>query len=298
MKNARWLALIAAAMSIGLLLSLLLQNGEVTDPGQAAPRSTAGAPRHPSAVPSGKTAAPMPPNAAINFDEMRDRFHSAASYAAFIQDAMQRPDQGGRFYAFVAYQRCREVAALPATPQYQGVPAAIAAAQEAVAGLQRRCHGVLEQFPSEAVLQAALLHSNARSPDALLIERGSLKPVTRETSGSDIARAFATRDPYLIAGTLDANLDFIADRLGPEFAHGQEQALLYQAMAAASCEIIGDCEGNYRLALACASGEACSQTNFAAYVRQGVPAESKALYDRTAARIVGIARARALALPE
>jgi len=289
MKHARWLMLIAAAVSIGLLLSLAFREAEPA-PGiapQLPKRHIQSAPlSHPPVQLAGLAASR---GSAAAFEQMRARFDSATGYAAFIQDAMQRPDEGGRFYALLAYQRCREFAALSAAPVLRGAPEAVAAARTIVAGLAQRCHGVMEQFPNEQLLTGALLHSNARRPDALLIERGTLRPATREASESDIARALATRDPYLIAATMNANLDFIADQLGPEFRNGQEQALLYQAMAAASCEIARDCKGNYQLALFCAAGEPCLHTDFAAYIRQGVPAESLQLYDRTLTRILQLA---------
>lgn len=291
MKHARWLALIAAAVSIGLLLSLALREEEPA-PGMASPSAVSFIPSAPLPHPPVQLAGlPASADSAAAFERMRARFDSANSYAAFIQDAMQRPDEGGRFYALLAYQRCREAAALSSAPVLRGRPEAVAAARGVVADLTLRCHGVMEQFPSEQLLTGALLHSNARRPDALLIERGTLRPATREASESDIARALATRDPYLIAATMNANLDFIADRLGPEFRNGQEQALLYQAMAAASCEIAKDCKGHYQLALFCAAGEPCLHTDFAAYIRQGVPAESLPLYDRTLHHILQLAHA-------
>jgi len=292
MKHARWLVLAAAAVSIGLLLSFAFREEEPV-PGMALHLPANQLPSAPlSHPPVQLTGLATFQGSAAAFERMRARFDSADGYAAFIQDAMQRPDEGGRFYALLAYQRCRAVAALSAAPVLRGRPEAVAAARSVVADLARRCHGVMEQFPSEQLLTGALLHSNARRPDALLIERGTLLPATREASESDIARALATRDPYLIAATMNANLDFIAERLGPEFSNGQEQALLYQAMAAASCEIARNCKGNYQLALFCAAGgEPCLHTDFAAYIRQGVPAESLQLYDRTLKHILQLAHA-------
>jgi hypothetical protein len=291
MKNARWLGLCAAAVSIGLLISLLIRPEEEAP----SPRATyqAGVARNsqePAANPAPLTAQVTGSDAQKAFERTRTRFRSSMAYAAFIQDAMQRPDEGGRFYALLAYRRCREAAAIPAGAVLDGRPEAIAVAQQTFGALKQRCNGVLDQFPNERDLIAALMHSNARNPDALLIERGSVKPSTKEQSRNDIRRAFDTHDPYLIAATLDANIDFIADHLGPEFSNGREQALLYLAMAGARCEIIGECQDNYLLALSCAGGEKCIHTNFDDYVRHGVPAESRSLYDRTRARIIDLAR--------
>jgi len=293
MKQARWLVLVAAAVSIGLLLSHFLRRGDAADaasmpPPAQLPQASQGGTRIASAA-----AAPLWPTAPAPSAAMRARFESAGNYAAFIQDAMQRPSEGGRFYALMAFEKCREVAALAAAPVLEGKPDAVTSARKVVADLTQRCRGVMEQFPSEHSFTEALRYSNARDPDALLIERGTLRPATREASESDIARALATQDPYFIAATMDANLDFVTDQLGPEFRNGQEQALLYQAMAVASCEIVGNCKGHYRLALFCAAGEPCLHTDFAAYVKQGVPAGSLQLYERTLNRILQLAHPRA-----
>ncbi|MGB9991465.1 hypothetical protein [Pseudoduganella rhizocola] len=291
MKHARWLVLVAAAVSIGLLLSHFLTRGGSGD-AASVQLSPVQPPQAAYASPRILAVMPLSPTSPAPSAAMRARFETAANYAAFIHDAMQRPSEGGRFYALMAFEKCREVAALSAAPVLQGRPDAVLAARKTIADLTQRCRGVMEQFPSEHLFTEALLYSNARSPDALLIERGTLRPATKEASESDIARALATQDPYFIAATMDANLDFVTDRLGPEFRNGEEQALLYQAMAVAGCEIAGNCKGHYRLALFCAAGEPCVHTDLAAYVKQGVPAESQELYERTLGRILQLARGR------
>ena len=37
--------------------------------------------------------------------EIRRRFETSTNYAAFIHDALSRPEEGGRFFAYVAYNK-------------------------------------------------------------------------------------------------------------------------------------------------------------------------------------------------
>jgi hypothetical protein len=295
MKNARWLALSAAAVCIGLLLSLFFARGDASDAGPMPPPSVRPPPADRAGTHVPAAAAPLSLIAPAPSAAMRARFESAANYAAFIHDAMQRPGEGGRFYALMAFEKCREVlqAELPAADGADAAPRAAAIA--GLRALRQRCEGVPQQFPDEAIVAAALRHENARgTPDALFAERGLLLPTSRENSAGDMARAYASNDPYLIAVTLDSNLDFFADKLGDEYRNGGEQGTLYLAMAAARCEITGDCGNNYRAWIQCVSTPDCSSTDYRIMIRASLPPESRDLYDRTVNRLLEFSSRRAI----
>lgn len=291
MKHARWPVLVAAAVSIGLLLSTFLRTGEEPET-HAAPSASH---RAPAPLPGGP--APLHAPASLTADApsraMRQRFETAANYAAFIQDAMQRPGEGGRFYALMAFEKCREVLRAEVPPPREGQPAARTVAIAGIRDLQQRCAGVPQQFPDEALMAAVLRRDNARIPDALFAERGFLLPASREASRSDLQRAIASKDPYLIAATLDANLDFFAGEVGPEFRDGEEQGTLYLAMAAARCEIIGDCLHNYRGWLQCLAAGDCTDADYRRTIRAALPPDSRDLFDRTVPALIQMSVARA-----
>ncbi|UGQ47115.1 hypothetical protein [Massilia endophytica] len=294
MRNARWPVLILAAVAIGLLLSFFIRPSDQEAPHPAATqpaRMAVANALHPAAPGATRVPGSPPPTAA-----MRQRFETAENYAAFIQDAMQRPEEGGRFYAWIAYVRCMEVARADtrrASAADRG--AVLQAAVRVIGELQHRCRDVAAYYPDERAVQAALRYSNARgAPDALLNERGALLPPSRETSVADLQHAYASNDPYLIAATLDANIDFFAESLGEEFRTGDERPLLYMAMSVAVCEIVGDCANSYRALLPCLNGAACESTDYREYVRATVPPESRELFDKTRKRLLQIARERAI----
>lgn len=297
MRHARWLVLVAAAVSIGLLLSRFFPRGDAADAADAAdtrplaqlPHASHGSTR------IGSAAAPLSLTAPAPSAAMRARFESAGNYAAFIHDAMQRPSEGGRFYALMAFEKCREIlrVELPAGESTAAGPRATAIA--GLRALRQRCEGVPQQFPDEAIVAAALRYANARgTPDVLFAERGLLLPTSPETSAADMARAYASNDPYLIAATLDSNLDFFAHKLGDEYRDGGEQGTLYLAMAAARCEITGDCSNSYRAWIQCVSAPACSSTDYRVMIRTSLPPESRDLYDRTLNRLLEFSSHRAL----
>lgn len=297
MKNARWLVLIAAAVSIGLLLSMFFVRGDAADTGAAplpaVPLPQAGAPK--AGTPASAAAAPLSLTAPAPSAAMRARFESAGNFAAFIHDAMQRPSEGGRFYAFMAFEKCREILRVELPAADAADPAPRAAAIGGLRALRQRCEGVPQQFPDEELVAAALRQANTRgTPDALFAERGLLLPTSRETSAADIGRAFASNDPYLIAATLDSNLDFFAHKLGDEYRDGGEQGTLYLAMAAARCEITGDCGQNYRAWIQCISAPECGSTDYRVMIRASLPPESRDLYDRTLHRLLELSSRRAL----
>jgi hypothetical protein len=294
MRNARWPVLIIAAVAIGLLISFFIQPSEPEAPASGPAMRLAPA----AAVQSRHAAAPVSPRTAgavhLPTAAMRQRFETAENYAAFIQDAMQRPQEGGRFYAWLAYVRCGEVARAKVRGGDAGNPV-YQTAVRVIGELQRRCRDVGAYFPDERALIAALRHSNARGyPDALMNERGALVPSSRETSVADLQRAYASNDPYLIAATLETNIDFFAESLGEEFRSGEERPLLYMAMSAAACEIAGNCADSYHALLPCLHGAGCEFSDYRDYVRATVPPESRELFDKTRNRLLLIARERAI----
>lgn len=217
---------------------------------------------------------------------MRARFETASNYAAFIHDAMSRPSEGGRFYAQLAHIRCMEAgsAKLDAAVPSVAHPARQAEALRFAAALQERCAGVAEQFPDTATFWRALKHSNARgTPDQLL-----MIPLmaSSQSGGEDLRRAQELGDPYLLAATLEVNVEQVAESIDPAYAEGRNREVLFTAAGAAACEIVGDCRDNWRLKFFCAVGGHCEFDDYRDFARAGLAPGQRPLFDTTLKALV------------
>ncbi|HYP30235.1 MAG TPA: hypothetical protein VES00_00085, partial [Burkholderiaceae bacterium] len=136
-------------------------------------------------APDASQAARGPAERAASTAAMRAEFEAAARYADFIAQAMRRPEQGGEFYALLAWKRCDAVGS-------HGGGAAPGAGNEAfradalalVQDLAKRCVGVQVTWPTiDALGQAA----QRGGRDVLLPEdgRGIVAPARRETADAD-----------------------------------------------------------------------------------------------------------------
>lgn len=235
------------------------------------------------AVPRQNSPAPQaaPVNTAVLTEAMRTKFETAPNYAAFIQDAMQRPLEGGRFYAFLAYNRCQEIVALEEKHFVQHAPSpqrdkAIGFIQD----LTQRCQGVKDHFPDVGVFLRRLIIANAKGiPDALLIERGAFKPATKAEAVNDINRAISTRDKYLIAATLELNSGHYAELFMPGYKPSQHEGMVNLAAGAAACEIADSCNGHLWIQIMCATGEECRHSDLREFLRDGLTADEARAFD-------------------
>lgn len=225
--------------------------------------------------PEPASALPAPSPHRAETEAMRKRFETAPNYAAFIQDAMQRPLEGGRFYAVLAYYRCEELAGIETKHFSQHAQSARRdKAITVIKDLMQRCEGVKAHFSDIGVIIRRLNLANAKGvPDALLIERGSLKQTEEKEAFNDLARALATGDPYLIAVTLELNVDHFATLSGKGYVPEAHGSALYIATAAAVCEITDTCEENLRLQMMCAAGGHCEHSDFRDHLRDGMTAD-------------------------
>lgn len=237
----------------------------------ALPRLTRGAAHPPQPAPTQH----VPSAHRAETEAMRKRFESAPNYAAFIHDAIQRPLEGGRFYAVLAYHRCEELAGIEAKhfsqhEQSERRDKAITVIED----LMQRCEGVKAHFPDIGVIMRRLNIANAKgTPDTLLIERGLLKQTEKKEAFNDLLRARATGDPYLIAVTLELNVDHYASLSGKGYVPEAHQSALHVAAAAAVCEITNTCVRNLQLQMMCAAGGHCDHSDFRDHLRDGMTAD-------------------------
>lgn len=203
---------------------------------------------------------------------------------------MQRPMQGGRYFALLAYIRCQEVTTLrfddsttvPEQLEYER-------AKSKLSEWKRRCEGVGAQYPSESAFMSAIRVSNAKGkPDALLPAGGILVQGNREGAARELDRAVASREPYLIAATIETHIESLVNKLSPQFARDENRRILQLATTAAVCEIVGDCEGGYSVTVLCATAKDCRYNDYRDWLASGLSPDERKLYDEARAAIVGL----------
>lgn len=137
---------------------------------------------------------------------MRRQFETTQNYAAFIHDAMQRPAEGGRFYADIANTRCTIVTALrPDTSAvFNGDVAVRDWARRSVEDLQRRCNGVQVDHNSQVTFIRNLRYLNSKASDALMLGKSDLGPAGDvEGIRAQLIHAGQSGDPYLMGLRLE-----------------------------------------------------------------------------------------------
>lgn len=212
---------------------------------------------------------------------MRKRFETAPDYGAFIHDAMQRPLEGGRFYAFLAYTRCQEIVAFEPKhflqhEQSQQRDKAIGFIKD----LMERCQGVKDHLPDAHVFYRRLIIANAKGiPDALLIERGAIKSTIKAEAVNDIQRALASGDSNLVAATLELNSSHFAELHIHGYKADQHRGMVNLAAAAAACEIANSCVGHLWLRIMCAAGQECRHTDLRDFLRDGLIGDELRAFD-------------------
>lgn len=220
---------------------------------------------------------------------MRKRFEDAQNYAAFIHDSMQRPTEGGRFYATLAHHRCADIASADMNDgeAIEHTLSAAEAAQRAravkiIGDFKQRCSGVMAQFPDAIAFTRAITNANTREP------RDELYAVTREvfasTTYSKPAVLKAARelgDRYLLAVVVEATVDRDAEKIDAAYARAEDRTTLYIAVGAAACEIAGNCRDNIHVLTQCIAGGDCMQDDYGAYLRSSISPESLPLFDKT-----------------
>ena len=225
------------------------------------------------ADPSASTAASPPPpgEGGARSARMRAEFEGATDYLAFIQSAMSRPQEGGKFYALLAWRRCDDGGDDKALTFAHATGEADLA--HAPADLARRCAAVKTQYPDLQTLYRTVTELRG-GRDALLPEggRGFVFPATRETAQADVDNAIRTGDRYAIAFALKANSRFLD--VGTPAADG----LQVQGGDALACKADGSCKDAIDAARRCVDAGDCTHDDFRDLLpaQPGAPAASDA----------------------
>ncbi len=214
---------------------------------------------------------------------LRRQFEDTTNYASFIHDAMQRPTEGGRFYAHLANSRCTEFASWrrSGSNDITGDPALHDKAVRRIEELQRRCSGVSSDFASQLGFVRTLMYSIDKSPDALMVNPGPRTATDAASVQAELARARQSGDPYFLASFIEANAAYLGERIDATYRDPARRDVLHLAAGAAACQIVGDCTDNLQLQMQCFAGGQCEYGDRRQALRAEVPEQSKALFDRT-----------------
>jgi hypothetical protein len=242
------------------------------------PRMAVAAPAAPSAsgVVAAQAAAEPPERPA----RMRDEFEGASSYADFIRQALARPEEGGQFYALLAWKRCNELARHGAIASaHTGSDAFHDAAIALVADLDKRCAGVLEATPdTPSQVKSALAQPGRR--DVLLPPdgRGFVAPATRATADADLDAALKSGDRVAAAEVLRADAAWLdaGNSTGDPAADRQLRDWAGEIVA---CELAGTCRGGVEARLHCASSGDCTHEDWRDVVLAQVPEARRIIFD-------------------
>ncbi len=234
-------------------------------------------------------AAPPPAKVVVS-DQMRRQFETTQNYAAFIQDAMQRPAEGGRFYAAIANARCMAITPLRLDTSAVLKGDVAERARRYVEDLHRRCNGVQVDQNSQVTFLRTLSYSNSKAPDALMLGKSDLREaVDAEEIKAQLIHARQSGDPYLMGLRLDQYAESFAPTIDPAYA-GQSAPpeVLRAATLAAMCELIGDCVDNLQLYQQCYLDGVCQFPDLRDYLRSQIPAPSWPLFDKTVKALLKI----------
>jgi hypothetical protein len=211
---------------------------------------------------------------------MRDEFEGASSYADFIRQALARPEEGGQFYALLAWKRCNELARHGAIASaHTGSDAFHDAAIALVADLDKRCAGVLEATPdTPSQVKSALAQPGRR--DVLLPPdgRGFVAPATRATADADLDAALKSGDRVAAAEVLRADAGWLdaGNSTGDPAADRQLRDWAGEIVA---CELAGTCRGGVEARLHCASSGDCTHEDWRDVVLAQVPEARRIIFD-------------------
>lgn len=238
--------------------------------------------------------APTAKNSSVISEAIRRQFEEASNYAAFIEDALNRPSEGGRFYAVLAFNRCADVSSVNlATARGVGEwTAARESAAQAVERLQARCSGVNDKYP-DFVTFSRIVRDTRSQADALLIDRGLITAAREEFADADLARAKSSGDRYLLGVTLEVNAEHLVKLHGGPAISSLDSAIIYAASAAAACEVSMTCDNGFVHNTSCVSGGVCTFPDQRDRLRNQVPPEAQANFELARRFFLSIARTTA-----
>ena len=211
---------------------------------------------------------------------MRAEFEGAASYADFIARALSRPQEGGKFYALLAWKRCSDLNQHKGVaPEHTGDDGFHDAAAALIEDIEKRCTGVLETYAdAQSLYKVAMEQRGGRDfllpPDG----RGIVVPAARATANADIDAALKTGDRWAAAEALQNNATFldVGNSAGDD---GVDRQLHEWGAEIVACELVGTCRGGIEVSLHCVSTGDCAHDDYRDVILAEVPDTHRAIFD-------------------
>ena len=251
---------------------------------RAAPVAAAASPA--STAPAAGNANGLTPSEAPGTEQsarsarMRSEFENATSYLDFIGQAMSRPQEGGKFYALLAWKRCNDLTQHKGVaPTHAGNEAFFEGALALVQDIEKRCTGVLETYPDVLTLYKIAVEQRG-GRDFLLPEngRGIVTPTSRQSANADIDAALRTGDRWAAAEALQNNAAFldVGNSAGDD---GVDRQLHEWAAETVACELVSSCHGGLEAALHCVGTGDCAHDDYRDVVLSKVPETHRMVFD-------------------
>ena len=211
---------------------------------------------------------------------MRAEFENASSYLDFIQQAMSRPQEGGKFYALLAWRRCNDLGLHPGTAAtHTGDDAFHDGALALIQDIEKRCTGVREAYADIRALYAVAMEQRGGRDFLMPADgRGIVAPSGRDTASADIDAAIRTSDRWAQAEALRNNAD-VVDLGNPAGDDGADRQLREWGAEIVACELVGACRGGIEASLHCVSTGDCAHDDYRDVIRAEVPDAHKARFD-------------------
>jgi len=211
---------------------------------------------------------------------MRAEFETTTSYLDFISHAISRPQEGGKFYAMLAWKRCSDLtrhAGVAAT--HTGNDAFHEGALALVQDIEKRCTGVLETYPDIVALYKIATEQRG-GRDFLMPEngRGIVTPTSRQNANADIDAALRTGDRWAAAEALQNNADFldVGNSAGDD---GVDRQLHEWAAETVACELVSSCRGGVEVSLHCVGTGDCVHDDYREVILSKVPESHRMVFD-------------------
>jgi hypothetical protein len=211
---------------------------------------------------------------------MRDEFERAPDYLGFIRQAMSRPQEGGKFYALLAWRRCDDL-------NRHAAVAAISAGDDAfreralasIQDFEKRCAGVQAAYADIQALYTVVTQQRGGRDFLMPAEgRGIVVPSGRDTANADIDAAIRTADRWAQAEALRDNAGFldVGNSTGDD---GVDRQLREWGAEIVACELVGTCRGGIAASLHCVSSGDCAHDDYRDVIIDQVPGTHRMIFD-------------------
>ncbi len=211
---------------------------------------------------------------------MRTEFENAPNYLEFINQAIARPQEGGKFYAMLAWKRCNDLTQHKgAAPVHVGNDAFAEGAAALIEDIEKRCTGVLEAYPTAQALYDVAMNQRGGTDFLMPTDgRGIVTPTARQTADADLDAALKTADRWAVAEALQNNAAFIdvGNSAGDD---GVDRQLHEWSAQIVACELVGNCRGGIEVSLHCVGTGDCAHDDFRDVIRGEVPDTHRMIFD-------------------